>query len=104
MKKIKLFEEASNINEVWIVNVVYYDGDVESTRVFSTKEKAVDFYIKEINKEFGVRFEPMVDDSGIRNFHTADENPDFLRAVNYMKDRLRYDFTKRFYIDGYKVE
>jgi hypothetical protein len=44
MKRIKLFEEASNPNEVWVVNTVYYDGDMESTRVFSTKEKAADFY------------------------------------------------------------
>jgi len=108
MKRIKLFEEASNPNEVWVVNTVYYDGDMESTRVFSTKEKAADFYIKEINREFNKNFEPMVDESGIRNFHTADENPDFLRAINYMErtfdERHGRNITRLFYINGFKVE
>jgi hypothetical protein len=108
MKRIKLFEEASNLNEVWVVNIVYYDGDMESTRVFSTKEKAADFYIKEINREFNKNFEPMVDESGIRNFHTADENPDFLRAINYMEgifyERHGRNITRLFYINGFKVE
>jgi len=111
MKRIKLFEEASNLNEVWIVNIVYYDGDIESTRVFSTKEKAANFYINEINREFNKNFEPMIDESGIRNFHTADENPDFLNALEFMREILEnrnaYNATRLYYINGghgYKVE
>jgi hypothetical protein len=64
-------------------------------------------HIKEINREFNKNSEPMVDESGIRNFHTADENPDFLRAINYMErtfERHGRNITRLFYINGYKVE
>lgn len=60
---------------------------IDNTTYFSDELNAADYLIKYVNKYFGPlkKFEPMKEEDGTRLFLKVKDNPDYKRALNYVK-------------------
>lgn len=78
---------------------------IDSTTYFSDELSAADYLIKYINKYFTPpvrKFEPMKEDDGTRLFIRVKDNPDYKKALNYMK-KYRKEEDKDIYIKEVKL-
>lgn len=101
MKHIKPINESISNPKIYAV-IVERQNDtdffksmyIDSTTYFSDELSAADYLIKYINKYFTPpvrKFEPMKEDDGTRLFIRVKDNPDYKKALNYMKKYRKED-------------
>lgn len=85
MRHIKSINESINF-KIYAV-IIEKENDTDTT-YFSDELSAADYLIRYINKYFGPlkKFEPMKEDDGTRLFLRVKDNPDYKRALNYVKN------------------
>lgn len=110
MNHIKSIKESINNTKIYAV-IVERTNDtdffrsmyIDNTVYFSNELNAADYLIKYINKYFPPptkKFEPMKEDDGTRLFITVKDNPDFKKALTYMKN---YYKKEKIYIKEVKL-
>lgn len=94
MRHIKSINESINFKIYAVIIEKENDTDfyksmyIHNTTYFSDELSAADYLIRYINKYFGPlkKFEPMKEDDGTRLFLRVEDNPDYKRALNYVKN------------------
>lgn len=117
MKYIKPINESSS-SKIWAVIIkrendtdFFRSMEISGIKYFTSELNAADYLIKYVNKYFNPhrKFEPMRDEDGTRFFLKVKENPDYKKALNYMKNYKGYqinieeiDFSDVTYLNEFK--